>query len=56
MIFYKLVTKKTLERPVVDIVEDKKFFNEGFVGNIFLILLGIIVIVFTIIAIVGVFR
>lgn len=56
MIYYKLVTEKTLERPVVQIVEDKKFFNEGFVGNIFLIILGLIVIIFSIIAIVGVFK
>lgn len=56
MIFNKLVTKKTLERPVVEIVEDKRMFNEGFVGNIFLIILGIIVVVFSISVIVGVFR
>ena len=56
MIFYKLVTEKTLEKPVVKIVEDKRLFNEGFVGNVFLVLLGIIVIIFSLYAIVGVFR
>lgn len=56
MIFYKLVTEKTLERPVVEIVEDKRIFNEGFVGNIFLIVLGIVVIIFSISVIVGVFK
>ena len=56
MIFYKLVTEKTLERPVAKIVEDKRLFNEGFVGNIFLVVLGIIVIFFSLYVIVGVFR
>lgn len=56
MIFYKLVTEKTLEKPVVEIIEDKRKFNEGFVGNIFLILLGLLVIVFCVIVVVGVFK
>ena len=56
MIFYKLVTEKTLEKPVVEIVEDKRVFNEGFVGNLFLIILGLVVVVFSIVVIVGVFR
>ena len=56
MIFYKLVTEKTLDRPVVEIIEDKRMFNEGFVGNIFLILMGLVVIGFIIFAIVGVFK
>lgn len=56
MIFYKLVTEKTLDSPVIEIVEDKRVFNEGFVGNIFLILLGVIVIGFIIFAVVGVFK
>ena len=56
MIFYKLVTEKTLEKPVAKVIEDKRIFNEGFAGNIFLILLGVVVIVFSIIVVVGVFR
>ena len=56
MIFYKLVTEKTLEKPVVEIVEDKKIFNEGFVSNIFVILIGIAVIIFSIFYLVGVFK
>lgn len=56
MIFYKLVTKKTLEGPVVEIIEDKRIFNEGFVGNIFLVVIGLIVIILSIVALVGVFK
>ncbi len=55
MIFYKLITKKTLDRPVVEVVDDKKFFSEGFVGNLFLIVFGIVVIVLCISIVVGVF-
>jgi len=56
MIFYKLVTDKTLEGPVVEIVEDKRVFNEGFVVNIFLVVLGFIVIILSIVVVVGVFK
>ena len=56
MIFYKLVTKDMLNRPVVNVVSDKRFFNEGFLGNIFLIIFGVAVIIFCIVAIVGVFK
>ena len=56
MIFYKLVTEKTLERPVVQIVEDNRIFNEGFVGNVFLIVLGLLVVVVGIVVVVGVFK
>ena len=49
MIFYKLVTKKTLEGPVVEIIEDKRIFNEGFIGNIFLVVIGLIVIILSIV-------
>lgn len=56
MVFYKLVNKKTLERPIVEVVDDKRVFNEGFAGNIFLIILGLIVIIVSLIVVVGVFR
>ena len=56
MIFYKLVTKDMLNRPVVNVVQDKRFFNEGFLVNIFLIVFGIAVIIFCVVAIVGVFK
>ena len=56
MIYYKLVTKKTIERPFATIVEDERFFNEGYIGNIFLIVLGLIVVIFSIWVIVGVFK
>ena len=56
MINYRLVNKKIFERPVVEVVEDKKVFNEGFIGNIFLIILGVAVIMFCGFVLVGVFR
>lgn len=56
MICYKLVTEKTLEKPTVEVVEDKKIFNDGFASNIFVILIGIVVIIFSIIFMVGVFK
>ena len=56
LIFYNLITEKTLEKPVVDVLEDKKIFNEGFISNIFLILFGLIVIITSIIVLVGVFK
>lgn len=56
MIHYNLVNDKVFEKPVVDVVDDKKVFNEGFVGNIFLIVFGIVVIMFCIVVVSGVFR
>lgn len=56
MIFYKLITKKTLERPVVEIVDDERFFSEGFLGNIFLILFGVGVIIFCISVVISVLK
>lgn len=56
MIFYKLVTEKTIDRPNVKVVEDERFFNEGYIGNIFLIVLGLVVIFSSIWVIVGVFK
>ena len=55
MVYYKLVTQKIFERPVVEVVEDKRFFNEGYVGNLFLILFGVIVVIFCIVVVIGVF-
>ena len=55
MVHYKLVTKSIFERPVVEVVSDKRLFNEGFVGNLFLIVFGIVVIIFCISIVLGVF-
>lgn len=55
MIYYKLVTEKTFERPVVEVIEDKGWFNLGFVANMFFILFGIAVILFCIVMVVRFF-
>lgn len=51
MRYYNLKTREYFDRPVVEMVEDKKVFNEGFVGNLFLIVFGGSVIIFCIISI-----
>lgn len=47
LIFYDLVNEKMLEQPVIDVVEDKRKFNEGFVSSIALIILGGAVLLFS---------
>ena len=56
MVYYNLVNEKTFDKPVVDVIDDNKVFNEGFVGNIFLIIFGIVVIIFCVVVVWGVFR
>lgn len=46
LIYYDLVNESMFNRPVVEVVEDKKF-NEGFASSMVLIVFGIIVIVFS---------
>lgn len=46
LLFYQLLDKEMLNRPVVQVREDKRKFNEGFVSNAILILLGVIILVF----------
>lgn len=52
-IFYGLVNESLFQQPVVEVAEDKKFFSEGFVSNIMLIILGIFVFIFSIVVIWG---
>lgn len=56
MVYYNLVTKEVFESPVVGVVEDKRIFNEGFLGSLVIVLFGISVIVISVMAIVGVFE
>ncbi len=48
LIFYDLVNESVFQSPVVDVKEDKRLFNEGFVGNLFLVIFGIFILVFCI--------
>lgn len=51
LIYYGLVSEKLFDQPVVEVVEDKRKFNEGLVGNIAFILFGIFLIIFCILVI-----
>lgn len=47
LIYYRLVNEKLFEQPIVEVVEDKRLFNEGFVSNVVLIVLGVIILCFS---------
>lgn len=55
LIYYELVNEKMFKQPVVEVVDDNKKFNEGFVSNILLIILGVVVVIFSIITICRIF-
>lgn len=55
LIYYQLITEEMLEPPLVEVIEDKRIFHEGFVSNIALIVFGIVVLVFSSIVIWNVF-
>lgn len=46
LIYYNLVNESMFNRPVVEVVEDKKF-NEGFASSMVLIVFGIVIILFS---------
>lgn len=54
LVYYDLVNEKMFEQPLVEVIEDKRKFNEGFVGNVMLIMFGIFILIFSIIGIWGV--
>ena len=43
LIFYGLVNEKMFEQPVVEVVDDKRMFNEGFASSIALIIFGSVI-------------
>ena len=53
LIYYNLVNESMFNRPVVEVIEDKKF-NEGFASSIVLIVFGIVIILFSCFVIYGV--
>ncbi len=55
MIYYDLVREEFFSQPVIEVQEDKRKFNEGFVGNVFLILFGVGVIIFCVAVLISVF-
>jgi len=54
MIFYQLVSERVFNRPVVEVIESKKKFNEGFASNIAVIIMGLVVVVFSVYVLIGV--
>lgn len=48
LIHYGLVNERIFEQPVVEVVEDKRKFNEGFASNIVLIVFGIFIVAFSV--------
>lgn len=54
LIYYDLVNEKIFEQPVVEVVEDKRKFNEGFASSVVLIIFGIVILIFSCVVIYGV--
>lgn len=54
LISYNLVNEKIFEQPIVEVIEDKRKFNEGFASNIILIIFGVFIVIFSIIGIIEV--
>ena len=53
LVFYGLVSEKIFEQPVVEVIEDKRKFNEGVASSIVLIIFGIVVLIFVCFVIFG---
>ena len=51
LISYNLVNEKIFQQPIVEVIDDNRNFNEGFVSNIILIIFGIFILVFSIVGI-----
>lgn len=54
LIYYGLVNEMMFNQPVIEVVEDKHKFNEGFVSSFILIGFGIFVLIFAFVVIYGV--
>lgn len=54
LIHYGLVNERLFEQPVVEVLDDKRKFNEGFASNVVLIIFGIFIVIFSGIVIYGV--
>ena len=51
--YYNLVNDSLLHSPEVNVKDDSKNFNEGFVGNVFLIFFGVFVLVLSVCVIIS---
>ena len=48
LIFYHLVDEKIFSIPTLEVLDDKRKVNDGFVGNLFVIIFGVFVLLFCI--------
>lgn len=55
LVFYGVKNKNYVDRPVVEVIEDKKKFNEGFANNLVLIVFGVSVLIFSLVVVCNVF-
>lgn len=47
LIYYNLVNESMFNRPVIEVVEEKSKFNEGFASSMVLIVFGVIIILYS---------
>lgn len=53
LIYYGLVSEDILNRPVVEVREEKNKFSEGFIGSVVLIVMGVFILIFCLVVIFG---
>lgn len=53
LIYYELVNEKIFNQPVVEVVDDKRKFNEGFASSVVLIIFGVVILIFSCVVIYG---
>ena len=54
LIYYNLINDSILNQPVVEVYDDKRKFNDGFISSIALSIFGVLVLVFAIVVIYGI--
>lgn len=54
LIHYGLVNERLFGQPVVELIDDKRKFNEGFASNVVLIVFGLFILIFSGVVIYGV--
>ena len=54
LVFYGLLNENIFSQPVIEIVDDRRKFSEGFASSIILIVLGIAILIFSCVVIYGV--
>ena len=52
--YYEINRDDVFKSPIVDVIDDKKKFNQGFVGNIVVIMFGVFIFLFCISIVLGI--